>query len=269
MNYLQKITLTSLFLGLSINPNYIFAQQLIEKEPEKIQDPEKPIQKPTQEILPPFKNDKVIVPVSHHKTENTQSNESEKIETITKKKTNKTIKKDSAIPKKENTNEKIQTPKIQKNDTDSVNNKQIQNLILHTIANGYRTKGWEKKSIQFNQSLEVTIGTTQFKELINHNLCLKKDKKIIVAIPLSSIQKPINSLTEYIVNKVYNAFPSHAVTIIWFNKKGQLWEMYFPQKIDATQKKVYLWVLDNKEIKPTKLSKNDENKITSFLNYPF
>lgn len=147
--------------------------------------------------------------------------------------------------------------------------KETHTIMLATITKAYLAKNWQKKALLFDKKIAKKIGPEQYEQLCKNSVCLTKENKMILAFPLSSINAPINTLSDTITSQVHQQFPEFSVTLLWFNKRGQTWEMYYPEKNESLPEAPYLWMLNNKELSLKNLSIKQSNSILEFLNYPF
>jgi len=150
--------------------------------------------------------------------------------------------------------------------TIAIKNPTLEKMILNSITHSYHALGWVEIPLQYADSLQDNISSKQYKALINNHICLSKDKKMMVAFPLTNLYEPINSISDKIAASLIKESPTTAITLIWFNSEGTLWEMYYPP---THSNHAYMWILDNKEIAPTGFTTSQARRMMLFLKHPF
>ena len=147
-------------------------------------------------------------------------------------------------------------------------NPSIEFKILSAISKAYHPYGWTETKWSCSPSLEEEIGSKLFNKIKNNNICLTHDKKIVVAFPLTKLYEPINVLSDRIYKDITEQYSNNStVTLIWFNAKGEYWEMYYPPAKTKHRTSAFMWILNNKEIDPTQLTSADLRHIIQFLKY--
>ena len=143
-------------------------------------------------------------------------------------------------------------------------------LILSHLVNEYEKLQWKKQTWDISLSTATRYIDPLLLIKLKDNLVVMEHKEsYLVALPLYQINYSISILSDAIIDAIKHDFnKKKEVTILWFNARNTIWEMYYnyPHSNGNT---AYLWLLNDKELQPKNLSKKDKKIINIFLSAPF
>lgn len=152
------------------------------------------------------------------------------------------------------------------NASPKINTKNIITSMMTSIKKEYAHFGWKERpaSLQLPSSLPKQL----LKKYNDYFLYLEHQEEILIALPFFTINQPITDISMTILNEIKNQkSQKKLLKILWYNSNNSYWEMYFTLSKGAIIPS--LWLLNDQEINPFNLSKENKHKINTFLSNPF